>query len=159
MAGGPFTLPKPYEQNVSVPVHVLMCFQGVWSMEGQQPGGGKAGQSWRQRRPGSALRSWLPAHHPPAGEAANPPDDYRESNQEIWHPPPPRCHSGRYSGVRRASKPACFTQALMCFYSRTRGTNFTVCCFLNNKEHSRFSGSVWFLGGVLAHKQEKVPLV
>lgn len=69
-------------------------------MEGQQPGGGEAGRSWWQRRPGSAPRPRLHAHHPPAGEAANPPDDYRQSNQEIWHPPPPLRHSGRYSGVR-----------------------------------------------------------
>lgn len=75
-------------------------------MEGQQPGGGEAGQPRRQRRPGSAPRSRLPAHDPPAGEAANPPGDYREPNQEIWHPPPRLRHSGRYSRVRAASKQA-----------------------------------------------------
>lgn len=75
-------------------------------MEGQQPGGGEAEQCWWQWRPGSAPRPRLHAHHPPAGEAANPPDDYRVSNQEVWHPPPPLCHSGRYSRVRRASKQA-----------------------------------------------------
>lgn len=66
-------------------------------MEGQQPGGGEAGEPGRLRRPGSAPRSRLPARRPPAGEAAKPSDDYRESNQEIWHPPPRLCHSRRYS--------------------------------------------------------------
>lgn len=82
-------------------------------MEGQQPGGGEEGWFRWQRRPGSAPRPRLHSHHPPAGEAANPPDDYRESNQKIWHPPPPLCHSGRYSGVRRASKAAARAQLPM----------------------------------------------
>lgn len=133
---------------VCVYVCVRLCFQGVWSMEGQQPGSGEAGQSWWQRRPGSAPRSRLHAHHPPAGEAANPPDDYREPHQEIWHPPPPLCHSGRYSRVRGASKRAWFTQLLMWFLFffpfSTWGTNFTVCCFINSKAYNNFSGSVFF---------------
>ncbi|TKS80144.1 BMP/retinoic acid-inducible neural-specific protein 3 [Collichthys lucidus] len=29
------------------------------------------------------------------GRRPSPPDDYRVSNQEVWHPPPPLCHSGR----------------------------------------------------------------
>lgn len=76
---------------------VCVPLQGVWAMEGQQPGGGEAGEPGRLRRPGSAPRSRLPARRPPAGEAAKPPDDYRESNQEIWNPPPRLRHSGRYS--------------------------------------------------------------
>lgn len=125
---------------------MCVCFQRVWSMEGQQSGGGEAGQYWWQRWPGSAPRPRLHAHHPPAGEAANPPDDYRESNQEIWHPPPPLCHSGRYSSVRRASKQARFTKFLMwlvVFFS-TWGVDFTVCYFLSNKAYNNFSGSVFF---------------
>ena len=80
-------------------------------MEGQQPGGGET-RRW-QRWPGSAPRPRLHAHHPPAGEEANPPDDYRESNQEIWHPPSPLRSSGRYSQKHRALKQASFTKALM----------------------------------------------
>lgn len=83
-------------------------------MEGQQPGSGEAECSRRQRRTGSTPRSRLPARNPPAGEAANPPDDYRGSNQEIWHPPPSLCHSGRYSGAHGASKRASFALALKC---------------------------------------------
>lgn len=74
---------------------VCVPFQGVWPMEGQQPGGGEAGKPGRLRRPRAAPRSRLPERRPPAGEAAKPPGDYRESNQEIWHPPSCLCHSGR----------------------------------------------------------------
>lgn len=73
-----------------------VCSQGVWSMESKQPGGGEAGQFWWQWRSGFAPRPRPDAHHPPAGEAAHPPDDYRESNQEVRHPPPALRHPGRY---------------------------------------------------------------
>lgn len=66
-------------------------------MEGQQPGSGEAGLRRRQRRPVSAPRSRIPAHRPPAGEAAEPADHHGEPDQEIRNPPPPLRHSGRYS--------------------------------------------------------------
>lgn len=71
--------------------------QGVWPMEGQQPGTGEGGQLRWQRRSGSTPRPWLCSHHPPAGEASSSPGHYGESHQEIRHTPPPICHSGRYS--------------------------------------------------------------
>lgn len=112
-------------------------------MEGQQPGGGEAGEPGRLRRPGSAPRSRLPARRPPAGEAAKPPDDYRESNQEVWNPPPRLRHSGRYSrecAQLHSSPHSCSLQiglGFVLFFS-VQGPNFTVCCIQNKKEYSHF---------------------
>lgn len=106
----------------------VMCFQGVWSMEGQQPGSGEAGRRGRQRRPGSSPRSRLPAHHPPAGEAADPADHHREPDQEIRHSPPSLRHSGRYSRARRASKPSRFHTFSNVFWDiHTWGPSSNVC--------------------------------
>lgn len=115
-------------------------------MEGQQPGGGEAGGPGRLRRPGAAPRSRLPARRPPAGEAAKPPDDYRESNQEIWNPPPRLRHSGRYSrecAQLRSSPHSCLLQIglgfvflFVCF--SVQGPNFTVCCIRNSKKYCHF---------------------
>lgn len=98
---------------VCVRVCVVLRFQRVWSMEGQQPGSRETRQFWWQRWFGSAPRPWLHADHPPAGEAANPPDDYRKCNQEIRHPHPPFCHSGRYSRAHWDSWQEWFTQFLI----------------------------------------------
>lgn len=73
-----------------------ICFQGVWSMEGQQPGSGEAGGPRGQRGPVSAPRPRIPARRSPAGEAAEPADHHREPDQEIRNSPPPLRHSGRY---------------------------------------------------------------
>lgn len=95
-----------------------MCFQGVWSMEGQQPGSGEAGRRRGQRRPVSAPRSRIPAHRPPAGEAADPADHHREPDQEIRNAPPPLGHSGRYS------QHAAYTLSLMCSGGSHMGPGF-----------------------------------
>lgn len=113
-------------------------------MEGQQPGSGEAGEPGRLRRPGSAPRSRLPARRPPAGEAAKPSDDYRESNQEIWHPPPRLCHSRRYSREYAQLQSSPHSRSLqiglgfVLGFFPVQGPNFTVCCILNNKEYSHF---------------------
>lgn len=82
----------------------VLCFQGVWSMEGQQPGSGETGWRRGQWGPVPAPRSRLPAHHPPAGEAADTAGHHGEPDPEIRHSPPPVRHSGRYSRARLGFK-------------------------------------------------------
>lgn len=98
----------------------MVCVQGVWSMEGQQPGSGEAGRRRRQRRPVSAPRPRIPAHRPPAGEAPNPADYHRKPDQEIRNSPPPLRHSGRYGRARRVSNPL----SLMCSGLSRTGLRF-----------------------------------
>lgn len=97
---------------------LMMSFQGVWSMEGQQSGSGEAGRLRGQRGPVSAPRSRVPTHRPPAGEAAEPADHHRGPDQEIRNAPPPLGHSGRYR------QHAAFTLLLMGSGGFTRGAGF-----------------------------------
>ena len=76
---------------VCMNVRVCVTLQGVWALEGEQPGSGEAGEQW----PGAALGPRVPPHHQAAGQAAQPRRHHRCHHQEVRDPLPAVRHPGR----------------------------------------------------------------